>query len=153
MITPLGENLIFIISQPRAGSTLLQRILAGHPRIFATAEPWLMLHPLYALKDCGLKAEYDATLARSALGDFCEILQGGEEAYVEAIRAMSVSLYNNALRAGGRERFLDKTPRYYFVCEELRRVFPKAKYIFLLRNPLSVLASILATWVKQDWPM
>ena len=55
-----GENLIFIISQPRAGSTLLQRILGGHPEIHTAAEPWIMLHPLYALKSKGCSAEYNA---------------------------------------------------------------------------------------------
>ena len=43
----LGENLIFIISQPRSGSTLLQRMLSGNKDIKASAETWLMLHPLY----------------------------------------------------------------------------------------------------------
>jgi hypothetical protein len=30
-IGPRGENLLFLVSQPRAGSTLLQRMLATHP--------------------------------------------------------------------------------------------------------------------------
>ncbi|HXG49048.1 MAG TPA: sulfotransferase, partial [Methylomirabilota bacterium] len=152
MIDPLGDHLIFLISQPRAGSTLLQRVLAGHPEIFATAEPWLMLHPLYALRTEGLTAEYDAGQARAALKDFCENLPRGEESYVEAVRAFGVALYNQALAPSGRSRFLDKTPRYYLVCDELRRAFPRAKFVLLLRNPLAVLASILTTWVKQDWP-
>jgi glycosyltransferase involved in cell wall biosynthesis/Tfp pilus assembly protein PilF/protein-L-isoaspartate O-methyltransferase len=151
MIGSLGENLIFAISQPRAGSTLLQRILAGHRDVFATAEPWIMLHPLYALKERGLTTEYDAGHAREALKDFCESLDGGEDAYVQAVRGMGAALYNNALQLAGKRCFLDKTPRYYFVTEELRRTFPQAKFIVLLRNPLAVLASILDTWVKQDW--
>src|SRR5262249_31800148 len=106
MIGPLGENLIFAISQPRAGSTLLQRILSGHPEIFATAEPWIMLHPLYALRDGGYQADYNAEWARAALQDFCAQLEGGEQAYVEAVRAMGVLLYNQALRPSNRGRFL-----------------------------------------------
>ena len=39
----LGDNLIFIISQPRSGSTLLQRMLSGHADIKSAAETWLML--------------------------------------------------------------------------------------------------------------
>ena len=46
----LGENLIFIISQPRSGSTLLQRMLSGNKDIKTSAETWLMLHPLYAVR-------------------------------------------------------------------------------------------------------
>jgi hypothetical protein len=147
----LGENLIFLISQPRAGSTLLQRVLCGHPDIFATAEPWLMLHPIYALKETGHTAEYDQNLARTALLDFCGNIDGGTDAYMDAVRAYATTLYESALRPSGKRLFLDKTPRYYFICDELRRAFPKAKFIFLLRNPLAVLASVLETWVKQDW--
>ena len=102
MIGPFGENLIYVISSPRAGSTLLQRVLAGHPDVFATAEPWVMLHPLYALKDSGYSAEYDAATARVALKDFCANLEGGEEAYFEGVRRMGGALYNHALRPSGR---------------------------------------------------
>ncbi|HXI50198.1 MAG TPA: sulfotransferase, partial [Candidatus Saccharimonadales bacterium] len=151
MIGPRGENLIFAISQPRAGSTLLQRMLAGHPSIFATAEPWIMLHPLYALRAQGHTADYNAEWARAALKDFCDNLEGGEQAYVEALRAMGVSLYNQALQRSGRACFLDKTPRYYQICPELRRTFPEAKFILLLRNPLAVLSSMLTSWIQEDW--
>ena len=150
-MTNSGENLIFLISQPRAGSTLLQRILAGHPEIHATAEPWLMLHPAYALRRQGLWAEYDACLAHEALEDFLKVLPRGQETYIEAIGRMYTSLYEGALTGTGKTYLLDNTPRYYFSIPELHRLFPKAKYIILLRNPLAVLASILNTWVKGDW--
>lgn len=147
----LGENLIFIISQPRAGSTLLQRILSSHPEIYTTAEPWIMLHPMYALRRKGLWAEYDVCLAHNALEDFLKGLPHGQVSYIEAIRQMYISLYKGALNSTGKTYFLDKTPRYYFIIPELYRLFPKAKYIILLRNPLAVLASMLNTWVKDDW--
>jgi len=52
-----GENMIFLISQPRAGSTLSQRMLGSHPDIYTVSEPWLMLHPLYPLRSEGHQAE------------------------------------------------------------------------------------------------
>ncbi len=148
---PLGSNLIFIISQPRAGSTLLQRILGGHPDIHTTAEPWIMLHQLYALKDSGYSAEYNAEWAKWALEDFSRTLDDGEKTLIRAIRRMSLYLYESSLSGSGKNFFLDKTPRYYFIIPELHRVFPEAKYIFLLRNPLAVLSSILDGWVRKDW--
>lgn len=57
---------MFLISQPRAGSTLLQRILGSHPDIHTVSEPWLMLQPLYALRPDGYRAEYNEHLARNA---------------------------------------------------------------------------------------
>lgn len=150
-IGPTGENLIFLLSQQRAGSTLLQRILAGHPEVHTTAEPWLMLHPIYALRQAGHQADYNAALAFKGLQDFCGTLEGGQEHYVEALRRMAVHLYDTACQQAGRSYFLDKTPRYYLIIPELVRVFPAAKFVILLRNPLAVLASILNTWVKDHW--
>jgi len=142
----VGENLIFLISQPRAGSTLLQRILNGHSDIHTTAEPWIMLHPIYALKRNGLDAEYESSLARQGLDDFLMQVPEGEELYIEALREMANVLYNKMINVSGKKYFLDKTPRYYFIIPELYRVFPKAKFIFLMRNPVAVLSSVLKTW-------
>jgi len=152
MVSPLGGNLVFLISQPRAGSTLLQRILAGHPLIETSAEPWLMLHPVYALRDRGLQAEYDARGAFAGLQDFLTYYGDGEETYLQAIRALAQVLYGRALAGKSKQFFLDKTPRYHFIISELYRLFPEAKFIFLIRNPLAVLNSILSSWIKRDWP-
>ena len=144
-------NLIFLISQQRAGSTLLQRMLANHPDVHTTAETWLMLHPVYALRKEGHQAEYNATLAHRALQDFLDTLEDKEAAYLEGLRRFALHLYGSACDQAGRAYFLDKTPRYYYIIPELARIFPEAKFIILLRNPLAVLSSILSTWVKGHW--
>jgi hypothetical protein len=145
------EQLIFLVSQPRAGSTLLQSILAGADEIHTTAEPWLMLHPLYALRETGHTADYDATVAQRALQDFLSTLHDGERTFETAIRAMALELYGRACAEAGKVCFLDKTPRYYKILPELARVFPRARFIILLRNPAAVLSSILLTWIKGNW--
>ena len=145
-----GANLIFLISQPRAGSTLLQRILAGNPEIHTIAEPWIMLHPLYALKKSGLTAEFDCKYARQGLEDFLSQVPENRELYFQALRQMGEKLYNRVLAESGKKIFLDKTPRYYLIIAELKKVFPEAKFIILLRHPLAVLSSILNTWFKND---
>lgn len=149
----LGEQLIFLISQPRAGSTMLQRVLFSHSEVNASAEPWIMLHPLYALKRKGYSAEYDSRVAKEALDDFLGNLMNGEDVYIEAIRKMALFLYETTLEKSGKAYFLDKTPRYYFIIPELYKIFPKAKFIFLIRNPLAVLSSVLESWVKEDWKL
>jgi hypothetical protein len=149
----LGDRLIFIISQPRSGSTLLQRVLAGHPEIQTSAETWLMLHPAYALKNTGLESEYDARFAAAGVTEFLANYTAGDEVHHDAIRAYASVIYGNALAMGGKRYFLDKTPRYFFIIPELYRLFPQAKFIFLLRNPMAVLASELNTYVKGDWPV
>lgn len=151
MISSLGDNIIFVISQPRAGSTLLQRILGSHPDIHTVSEPWLMLHPLYMMRTEGFDAEYNGQLARVGVESFFKMLPGGEEDYVESLRRMYVYLYQRALSNSGKSHFLDKTPRYYFVIPELSRIFPHAHYIILFRNPLAVLCSIFNNWTRANW--
>lgn len=148
-----GERLIFLISQPRAGSTMLQRILWGHPDIHTLSEPWLLLHPLYALREEGIWTEYDASLAGNARQGFIDSLTQGGEHYFEGMRRMYTYLYEQAIEHSGRGRFLDKTPRYYHIIPQIHRLFPNAHFIILLRNPLAVLCSILRTWVRGSWPL
>jgi tetratricopeptide (TPR) repeat protein len=142
----IGENLIFLVSQPRSGSTLLQRIIMGHPEVHSIAEPWIMLHPLYALKKEGIITEYDSLLARQGLEDFLTQIPKGEELYIKALRNFGSVLYNDIITLSGKKYFLDKTPRYYNIIPELYRVFTNAKFIFLFRNPLAIMSSVLTSW-------
>ncbi len=146
-----GENIIFLISQPRAGSTLLQLVLAGHPDIATTSEPWIALHPIYALKHNEANATYNSDLAYYALLDFLSQAGVDKGFYKQQLNAFLLSLYQQAIKYQNKKKFLDKTPRYYLIIPELIEIFPKAKFIILIRNPLAVLNSILKTWVKNDW--
>ncbi len=152
----LGDPLIFILSQPRAGSTLLQTLLANHPQIATAPEPWLLLHPIYGLRHHGHQAEFNSQWAFKAVRAFAAPLSDDPAdpfaAYRQALRAFAAVLYRAALARAHKDIFLDKTPRYYFILPELLDLFPHARFIFLLRNPLAVLSSILNTWVKGDWP-
>lgn len=150
----LGNEVVFLISQPRAGSTMLQRMLGSHPEIHTLSEPWLMLHPLYALRKQGVNVEFSHNTRLLALQDFLNEIANGqkpEEVYFEGIRRMYGYLYRRALQNSGKRFFLDKTPRYYHIIPDLYHTFPEAKYIILLRNPLAVLNSIMKTWVQGDW--
>jgi hypothetical protein len=151
MSTNSGTNLIFLISQPRAGSTLLQRMLSSHPDIHTLSEPWLMLHPVYSLRDDGIKCDYGHALYREAVQEFISALPNKREDYIEGIRRMYGYLYDKVLSTSNKKFFLDKTPRYYFIIPELKEIFPDSHLIFLLRTPLAVLVSILNTWVRGNW--
>lgn len=153
MTEPMRDDqLIFMISLPRSGSTLLQKILGGHSDIYTRSEPWLMLHPLYALKSTGIQANYNASLATNGVRDFIAGLpENGDSLYYSQLRNCYLSLYAPYLHSSEKSRFLDKTPRYYAIFDELQKTFPNAKFIILYRNPLAVLASMLEeTWVKTN---
>lgn len=151
MIGDRGRGLIFILSQPRAGSTLLQRMLGAHPDIHTVQEPAIALYPLYGLRSKDHQLEYPLVIAQFFQNAFLETLPGGEEVYVEGLRLMLTHMYEAALKTGTGKYFLDKTPRYYSIIPELYRVFPEAHFILLFRNPLAVLTSILTTWVRGEW--
>lgn len=150
MTTSYGENLIFLISQPRAGSTLLQLMLSGHPEIATTSEPWIALHPIYALRTSGIDTTYDSKLARLALSDFLKQSGVDECFYKKQVASFLLSFYKQAAESQKKKFFLDKTPHYCQIITELIEIFPKAKFIIIFRNPLAVLNSILKTWVKDD---
>ncbi|MCK4824282.1 sulfotransferase [bacterium] len=119
----------------------MQKILSCHSEIHTASEPWIMLHPIYALRDTGYSAEYNEHFASKALGLFLRNLPNHEETYVEGLRLMFSHIYGMALKESNKRYFLDKTPRYYEIIPELARVFPEAKFVILLRNPLATLNS------------
>ena len=140
---------VFLLSLPRAGSTLVQRVLAASGAVATAPEPWILLPQVYALRERGIAAEYGQIPASRAIREFAIGLPGGQDAYEEEVRAFAERLYARA--AGGSRYFLDKTPRYHLIVEDLFRVFPDARFVFLWRNPLAVAASIVETWGRGRW--
>lgn len=141
MITPFGDNLVFLLSTPRAGSTLLSVLLNRLPGVLCPPEPWFLLR-LLALNGPGNPdATFNDEVAR--LGT-CEFF--GSTLPQEPIRAFAVSAYNEKLLAAGKSRFVDKTPRYFHILSEIQALFPHARFIWLQRNPLDVVASYKTTW-------
>ncbi|HEY0551529.1 MAG TPA: sulfotransferase [Verrucomicrobiae bacterium] len=138
-------NQCFIISLPRAGSTLLQRLLAAHPRIQTVGEPWLALPFAYALREKGARAEFSHRSMAQGVSEFVKALPGGTATYYREAGRMMERL-QETMATSGRDWFLDKTPRYFLILDELAAMFPDAKFIVLQRNPLAVIASILSTW-------
>jgi len=140
---------LFILSLPRSGSTLLQRMLATHPEVATASEPWLLLPQLYALRERGAAAEYGHRTAARAISDFADSLPGGRDDYLAEVRRSALALYERA--AGDAAWFLDKTPRYHLVVDEIMALFPDARFVFLWRNPLAVAASMIESFGHGRW--
>lgn len=119
----------------------------GHSKVDSLAEPWILLPLIYMLKSDGAISEYNSYSAATAVGDFINALPSSENTYYSELNKFITNLYSNFVceRDG---YFLDKTPRYYLIIEEIERVFPDAKFIFLFRNPVHVASSIINTWGK-----
>jgi hypothetical protein len=142
---------IFIFSITRSGSTLLQRVLGTYEEIATVPEPWLLLPQIYALRRHGAASEYTHYLAVDALHDFADQLPEGREGYLAEVQEFALRLYAQAIPKGSPARyFLDKTPPYFFIVDDVMRLFPNGKFIFLWRNPLSIVASLI-DWDDDRW--
>jgi hypothetical protein len=139
------EQVIFLVSQPRAGSTLLQTMLNGHTRIDSAPEPWLMFNPLYVLKEQHGTTDFGHKSWGASVDDFLCRIPDGHAVYDQHMRDLALDLYGKA-RSNEDHLFLDKTPRYFLILDDLMRIMPEARYIMLIRNPLAVLMSTLATF-------
>ena len=148
-MTENGDGLIFLLSQPRSGSTMLQRMLGGHPDVHTVAEPWLMLTPFHARwKGKDLHESLDLDWVHR---EFLSNIPRGEDEYLEGVRRMYGYIYARILEPSGKRFFLDKTPRYFWIIPELRATFPAARFLILFRNPLAVLCSMLQLWIERRW--
>ncbi len=139
---------IFLLSLPHSGSTFVQRVLATHDDIATTSEPWLLLPFLSALRPLGTCAEYNHQLATVALQDFCARLPRGVDDYRAELREFACHLYSKVASRPVRY-FLDKTPRYHLVLDDVFATFPEARFVFLWRNPLAVVASMIEACARQ----
>lgn len=122
-----------------------------HKEIATVYEPFILLPLLYALKDKGVYSEYNHEHAAWAIQDFCRHFPGGVDDYYEEIRRLVLNCYRKVSGSGDIKYFLDKTPNYTWIVEDIIKIFPDAKFIFLWRNPLSVIASILKSWNDGYW--
>lgn len=153
MTAPLPQDrLVFVIGAPRSGSTLLTRMLGAHSRLVARPEPHL-LTPLahLGLYDRVDRAPYDAVQAASSLRTFVDDMPGGEDAYLQDLRAFVATLYGRHLSDRDDALFVDKTPAYALILPFLEKLFPQAKYIVLTRNPFGIWDSYAASFFGGDY--
>jgi hypothetical protein len=140
MIDQYGEKFCFIYSLPRSGSTLLSIILNNHPDLYCPPEPWFLLKLNQLNKKGDINAIFDDDCATIAMNELISIKEN-----LLAMRAFANSIYKGQLKRINKNIFIDKTPRYYHIIEVIDLVFPKAKAICLIRNPLDIAASFIET--------
>lgn len=152
MISKEGRNLIFLISQPSSGSTLIQKNISNHYKIHSGPEPWILLQPFFSLKAFGVNAIYSVQTNNHFVGKFIEKNFHDMRSYFKWLGGCYTDLYNIYLKeSSSAEFFLDKTPRYYLILDELYIAYPDAKFIILKRNPLSVFLSHLKVIKRENW--
>jgi predicted Zn-dependent protease len=109
---------IFIVGLPRAGSTLLEQILASHTQVEATAELPHMVDMARDLRDQVSYPDALATLGEEAFADI-----GGRY------------LYDTEPFRGSSTYFIDKTPNNFAHAGLIARALPNAIIIDARRDP------------------
>ncbi len=115
---------IFIVGLPRAGSTLLEQVLASHSRIEGTMELADVPRLVSALDLHASGARYPGVLALPSADDY----HGFGEAYIRDTRHYRVS---NA------PFFIDKMPNNFRHVSLIHLMLPNAKIIDARREPMA----------------
>jgi hypothetical protein len=66
------------------------------------------------------------------------------------VRSAALALYSE-VAGGDAGWFVDKTPPYHLVVDEIVEAFPEGRFIFLWRNPLSLVASAVELFDGGRW--
>lgn len=127
-----GAGHAFLVGFPRSGTTLLEQVLAAHPRVRTTDESDL------------IAALAGAIHARRGPGGTPDIRT------LDALSEADVRDLATAYRRAAEERFgpwrtdqilLDKMPLNSVSLPEIARVFPRSRVLFALRDPRDVVLS------------
>lgn len=147
-----NERPIFVVGCPRSGTTLLEMILNGHPRLAVAHElsfpaglaprrlrPWdrpanaddVIGHPRFD------RLELDPEIVRAA------VREAAPTTYADFIDAVLRAW----ARGQGKQRWGDKNPGYLGAIPLLARTFPDSQFIHVIRDGREVAAALEArTW-------
>jgi len=131
-ILPRADNYsqlpVFIVGMPRSGTTLVEQILASHPRVFGAGELQDMgkiARQLRLTPDTIPSPEHPANLTRETLNQFAAY-------YADRLRKFS----DHALR------ITDKMPQNFLLIGLIWQLFPNAAIIHCVRDPRDTALSI-----------
>ena len=121
---------VFLLGFPRSGTTLLDTILMGHPRVEVLEE-----EP--TLRGAGAAVPFESLATATP-----EQVQAGRDSYFE------VAASRTPLREGN--LLIDKNPLSSNAVPLIRRLFPDARIILALRHPCDVVLSCFVTNFKLN---
>lgn len=130
---------IFVVGQPRTGTTLVERIITSHSQIESAGELQQFRLSVGRLSGGGEKARtIEETLRAYASIDMKSL---GEE-YLRVSRPMR----------SGAPRFVDKLPGNYFYIPLILAALPNARIIHLTRDPMDACFSSFKQLFAEAYP-
>ena len=128
---PPRARLVFVGGAPRSGTTLVQRLLGAHPEIYAGPE--FDFVPRLA----ALRRDMAASVRRGRIAPIVD--EAGVDA---AVRAFLHAVFDARAAREGASVFAEKTPANIHEFPELVDIFPEARFVFVLRDPRDIAASM-----------
>ncbi|MEJ2652679.1 MAG: tetratricopeptide repeat protein [Gammaproteobacteria bacterium] len=126
--TETSELPIFVVGMPRSGTSLVEQILASHPRVFGAGElPDIMQIADSLPAALGVQTPFPQCVA-AITEEACNLLG---QRYLHRLRSL----------CGDAERVTDKMPANYFPQGLIALLFPEARVIHCSRNPLDTCLS------------
>ncbi len=156
--------LIFIVGCDRSGTTLLRLMLNQHPKLYIPSESGFIPKLAHKRDEYGdFTQPYQrwffirdlqvsrATSMSSSFSIFGLSLEEADNALATTApmsypNAVS-TLFRAAAQKKGKECWGDKTPKYIFDMNHLTDLFPKAKFVHVIRDGRDVASSI----IKLGW--
>lgn len=126
---------IFLIGFPRSGTTLLDTILRTHDSVEVIEEKPIV-------------EEFVRSLNVEINNEFLN-LENIENNFANQMRSFYFEKRNKFIKFNHRKIYIDKLPLNFIFIAEICRFFPRAKFIFALRNPYDV---ILSCFMQQFSP-
>jgi hypothetical protein len=160
------SNRVFMVGCPRSGTTLLQSMLATHPKIqsFPETHFFSMAFPRHrikrmltwpALNVSGILKRFLHEINRPDLVDEYGHIGFFERDYANAL----TRLLDHLTIEAGKDTWVEKTPRHLLYIPEIERQIPDVKFIHVIRNGADVVASLYEAtnqhpreWVKGGTP-
>lgn len=136
-----GARPIFIVGMPRVGTTLLERMIAGHPDVLGAGE----LNHFTAALVAAVRRKAGRTLLTRQ-----ELVAASSSVDFTALG--SDYLGRSAPRTAGRPRFTDKMPLNYLYCGLIARALPDAPILHMTRHPLATAYAVFKTLFNQGYP-
>ncbi|GGN66314.1 sulfotransferase [Actinoplanes lobatus] len=157
----MSDRPIFVVGCPRSGTTMLQLMLHAHPRIALPPESRFLLpayHRRHEFGDLGEPARRRALAefitGTSHFGDLGLDRQATVEAIVAAPPTLGSALgtvFKLYAERFGKPRWGDKRPLYLRHLPAIRRLFPDAQIINIVRDGRDCVASLKETpWGPRD---
>lgn len=113
---------VFVLGQPRTGTTLIERIVSSHSQVHSAGELQQFGLALRRLSDHRDPKRFSAELFRKA-------------AAIEPRRIGDLYLDTSRRMQGDTPRFVDKLPQNYLMLPLILAALPNAKIVHLTRDP------------------